>query len=359
MLRKSFKLVLHKRKSWHIQRLFWFHWRDPANGARLRIAASAPPPGCFATTTGRSPHIGRSGASPEAVHLSAGASMSGLNPARVLLDTSRLCAADASGKGCIGAVPRMTRTAIVLAGLVLAAARPVHGGGRPGRSSSASSRPPRSTTRTSRGWPTARVRTNRFVLKWGWVQPNQGSFRWGPADRFIGRLAIHGIRTVPAVWGNPDWLAGSGSTPPIGGADGRERVAELPQGAGGALRAGRQLLGHRLPASDTGLTPMPLPIQSWQIWNEPNLKKYFAPSRLARKVRAAGADLRRRDPKRASAGPGRACRHVRQRGHHRLGLPQRRLRGARDQDQVRRRRPAPVRADPRPTAASRSRRFAR
>jgi hypothetical protein len=32
MLRKSFKLVLHMRRSWHIQRLFWFDWRDPAAG---------------------------------------------------------------------------------------------------------------------------------------------------------------------------------------------------------------------------------------------------------------------------------------------------------------------------------------
>jgi polysaccharide biosynthesis protein PslG len=33
MLQKSFKLVLHKRRSWRIQRLFWFHWRDPPRGA--------------------------------------------------------------------------------------------------------------------------------------------------------------------------------------------------------------------------------------------------------------------------------------------------------------------------------------
>jgi hypothetical protein len=32
MLQKSFRLVLRKRRSWHIQRLFWFHWRDPPRG---------------------------------------------------------------------------------------------------------------------------------------------------------------------------------------------------------------------------------------------------------------------------------------------------------------------------------------
>jgi polysaccharide biosynthesis protein PslG len=33
MLQKSFSLVLHKRTAWHIQRVFWFDWRDPAKGS--------------------------------------------------------------------------------------------------------------------------------------------------------------------------------------------------------------------------------------------------------------------------------------------------------------------------------------
>ena len=33
LLQKSFRLVNHKRRSWHIARVFWFDWRDPAKGA--------------------------------------------------------------------------------------------------------------------------------------------------------------------------------------------------------------------------------------------------------------------------------------------------------------------------------------
>jgi hypothetical protein len=29
MLRKSFNMILANRKTWHIERLFWYHWRDP------------------------------------------------------------------------------------------------------------------------------------------------------------------------------------------------------------------------------------------------------------------------------------------------------------------------------------------
>jgi hypothetical protein len=32
ILKRSFNLVLHKRRTWHIQRLFWFDWRDPPQG---------------------------------------------------------------------------------------------------------------------------------------------------------------------------------------------------------------------------------------------------------------------------------------------------------------------------------------
>ena len=106
MLRKSFRLVLNKRRAWRIQRLSGSTGAIPP-AARERIAASAPPPGCFATTTGRSPPT-----APSELHVA----LTELTPARVLLDPGRLC------RRCGGRVrsrDRMTRLAVVLAGLVL------------------------------------------------------------------------------------------------------------------------------------------------------------------------------------------------------------------------------------------------
>ena len=82
-----------------------------------------------------------------------------------------------------------------------------------------------------------------------------GSYRWDPADAFVGGLASRGIRTVPSVWGNPAWVAGLGLDSPDRRRRGRERVAELPQGAGGALRAGRQPTGPPGTASDSARAP--------------------------------------------------------------------------------------------------------
>jgi polysaccharide biosynthesis protein PslG len=35
MLSKSFALVRHNRRAWHIRRVFWFDWRDPASRAQV------------------------------------------------------------------------------------------------------------------------------------------------------------------------------------------------------------------------------------------------------------------------------------------------------------------------------------
>jgi hypothetical protein len=152
------------------------------------------------------------------------------------------------------------------------------------------------------GMTAARIRTNRFVLRWGWVQPRgRYSFDWESADRFFGELAWHGIRAVPSIWGNPDWLPGSSSTPPVFGTQAEQawraflRAIVVRYGPSGIFwRAGgpyRQRYGPNA---------TPLPIQSYQIWNEPNLKKFFAPApstgKYARLLQISHDALRSKDP---------------------------------------------------------------
>ena len=169
----------------------------------------------------------------------------------------------------------MTRLAVILAGLTLsllpaspaAAARSEFFGIAQGRGLD---------VKDLRRMADSRVRTDRFLFQWRRVKPSQGTFNWGPTDRFVGGLASHGIRAGSLRVGIPAVGAPGPFAPP-----GRQRVrrvgmAELPQGGGGALRAGRQLLGHGY-HQQYGAGATPLPIQSWQIWNEPNLQKYFDP----------------------------------------------------------------------------------
>jgi hypothetical protein len=121
-----------------------------------------------------------------------------------------------------------------------------------------------------------RVHTIRYLFQWESVQPTKGSYRWGPQDNFIGRLASRGIRVVPTVWGNPKWVTGYTAHAPIDHPKDRlawqaflKAVAER-YGPDGVYWRGRY---H----ADFGQNATPLPISSWQIWNEPNLKKYWVP----------------------------------------------------------------------------------
>ena len=184
--------------------------------------------------------------------------------------------------------------------------------------------------RDLQGMEAARIRTDRFLLNWRSMQPSQGSFDWGATDRLVGRLAAHGIRSVPFVWGIPSWV-GRGLAPPARAATADRqawrnflKAAVARYGPGGSYWTNdyRQQFGP---------SATPLPIQSWQIWNEPNLKKFFSPGAtrpaIGPEVRHAAADLPRRDQEPGSAGPDRARRHARpSRGLEGLGLPRRPLR---------------------------------
>jgi hypothetical protein len=149
------------------------------------------------------------------------------------------------------------------------------------------------------GMADARIRTERHLFNWSSVQPSQGSFDWDVADRFIGRLAFRGIRSVPFVWGNPGWVTGSAATPPLDSAADRQawqdflKAAVARYGPGGGYWAN----GYR---QQFGADATPLPIQSWQVWNEPNLAKYFAPNpspgKYAQLLRISHDAIKSQDP---------------------------------------------------------------
>src|SRR6476659_5592843 len=65
------------------------------------------------------------------------------------------------------------------------------------------------------GMAAAKVRTERFQLKWSSVQRTEGTFTWNATDTFVGSLASHGIRPVPFVWGSPTWVAADPARPPL------------------------------------------------------------------------------------------------------------------------------------------------
>jgi hypothetical protein len=117
--------------------------------------------------------------------------------------------------------------------------------------------------------------TVRWTMNWSNIQPKSGSWNWSRADKVVGGLAAQGIRVVPVMWGSPRWVASSAITPPIATQAQRDawsaylRAAIKRYGPQGSYWSGAYRQQHPGKA--------PVPINTWQIWNEANLKSAMNP----------------------------------------------------------------------------------
>jgi hypothetical protein len=150
------------------------------------------------------------------------------------------------------------------------------------------------------GMRDAGVHVNRFIFNWNWVQPDPGPFDWESSDRFIGELALRGIRAVPSVWGNPDWVAGGAATPPTGGTKAQNQWRDLLRALVSRYGPGGSYWKFKY-RQQFGAAAVPLPITAWQIWNEPNVKKYFtpypSPGQYARLLQISAPTIKQKDPR--------------------------------------------------------------
>jgi hypothetical protein len=137
------------------------------------------------------------------------------------------------------------------------------------------------TQRDFRKMKSTGVRTVRFAINWYAVQPTRASTNWGPTDKLVGDLAARGIRAAPFIYGSPSWVAKKLKRPPLGSARKvrawRKFLAATVRryGPGGGYWSGAYQQQH--PSGERK------PINALQIWNEPNLPKFFPRKKLTRK----------------------------------------------------------------------------
>ena len=91
----------------------------------------------------------------------------------------------------------------------------------------------------------------------------------------MGALASHGIRALPFVWKSPAWISKSPNAPPIDTAAHEQAWRDFLRAAVARYGPGGRFWSNRYQELYPGAKP--LPITSWQIWNEPNLRKFFDP----------------------------------------------------------------------------------
>jgi hypothetical protein len=134
----------------------------------------------------------------------------------------------------------------------------------------------------------------RAAFDWRQIQPaSAASTDLGATDRVMLAAAQRGLTVLPIVEGTPDWAAlhpGDPASPPRDRADYGRLLTVLVTRYG---PSGSFWTEHPEVARQ--------PIRSWQIWNEPNLTRYWnvapwAPSYVLL-VKAAKAALRKADPR--------------------------------------------------------------
>jgi hypothetical protein len=204
--------------------------------------------------------------------------------------------------------------------------------------------------------PTGGIGGLRTMLPWGLVESRPGTYDWGQADAVIRETTNRGIQPLVFLYGTPDWAAAKDHRDCNGGACAvypprtkSTRAAFERFAAAAAARYGPGGDFWKAPVSapkpststgspimlddgDSGLCPVPIlcppeppptpppvpvpdpplpteppcgcttpsPITTWQIWNEQNSPKYFAPKvdvgRYAALLKSAAAGIRSVDP---------------------------------------------------------------
>jgi len=146
------------------------------------------------------------------------------------------------------------------------------------------------------------IESIRWPLTWAAIQPTaKGAYNWETFDPVVAIAARHGMQVLPFVYNTPAWLAGKYTTLPIDSARARQAWTGFLAAAVKRYGPGGEFWAAHAPGvvQYEPAIPRPLPIRSWQIWNEANFF-YFAypasPQRYAKLLRISSPAIKRVDP---------------------------------------------------------------
>jgi polysaccharide biosynthesis protein PslG len=140
----------------------------------------------------------------------------------------------------------------------------------------------------------AKIHNTRTPFYWPTIQPGPHQFSWAATDEFVGKLAPYHVRVLPFLNGAPSWVTHSNNPrkPPLSSKKARKRWKSFVKAC--VARYGRNGVFW-----DTHPNIPKVPITTWQIWNEPNNYKYFAPKakpkKYAKLVKLAAHAARSKD----------------------------------------------------------------
>jgi hypothetical protein len=142
----------------------------------------------------------------------------------------------------------------------------------------------------------------RWPLEWASIQPTaNGGYNWGGFDEVVAVAARHGLQVLPFVYSTPRWIARKPTMLPIAGGKARAAWAAFLQAAVKRYGPGGEFWAQHAPGivKYEPAIPSPMPIRTWQVWNEANFF-YFAypvsPQRYARLLKISSPAIKAVDP---------------------------------------------------------------
>jgi hypothetical protein len=149
----------------------------------------------------------------------------------------------------------------------------------------------------------ARIGTIRLAIGWDSAQPTRrGGFDWEGPDREIATAARQGVRVLPFLTGVPRWLSHRPATMPIDSGRARQGWSAFVKAAVRRYGPGGEFWAEHSPAvaKDGIVIPRPLPIRTWQVWNEANFFYFAFPvsvPRYARLLKLTSRAVKSADPR--------------------------------------------------------------
>ena len=186
--------------------------------------------------------------------------------------------------------------------------------------------------------PPGGIQSIRLMAHWPTVEPTRGlGYDWGVLDSVVREMVAHGIQPYLFFYGTPDWAARNDghncqrdcSIYPPSTPETRRAFADFAAAAVKRYGPGGDFWEAPVPPTPAATEPIscptpdfcppppvdnppppptqppcgcttPQPIHTWQIWNEQNSPKYFAPSAsietYAAMVRELGGAIKSVDP---------------------------------------------------------------
>jgi choline dehydrogenase-like flavoprotein len=144
----------------------------------------------------------------------------------------------------------------------------------------------------------------RWPISWPSVQPTaKGGYDWSSVDPAVEAAARRGLTVLPYLYGTPRWVAHRPTTLPIDSGRARKAWTAFVEAAVNRYGPEGEFWAQHSPETATinyvPAIPTPLPIRTWQVWNEANFF-YFAypvsPARYARLLELTHGAIRAADP---------------------------------------------------------------